>query len=187
MMPHKKPQRGVHREDYAIVLDVLVENKGFKDSELIQAIGTKAYTLLELAPKPGIIVKQGDKVYIGDGKRDEIQYIKRAIPLETLSSSARGELDFVIEDLINEKEEEFVGFFNTAGPITIRKHSLELIPGLGKKHLQDMLAERDEKPFESFKDISERCPYLSDPQKALTQRIIHEIEDSAEFRIFVRR
>ncbi len=175
------------KDEYAIVLDVILGSQNsFKDSEIVQAIGTKAFTLLELVPKTGVILKAGDNVYIGEGKRDEIQYIKRAIFVDKLSGSAKSELLFTIKDIIMEREEEFINFFNNAGPITIRKHSLELIPGIGKKHLNDLIEER-RTPFKSFADIKERCSYLSDPAKSVAQRILDEIDGEDDFKFFLRR
>lgn len=187
---NRRPQRErteMPKDEYAIVLDVVLGNQSsFKDSEIVQAVGTTAYTLLELIPKQGVILKAGDKVYIGEGKRDEIQYIKNVISADKLSGSAKSELLFTIIDIIKEREEEFVNFINTAGPITIRKHSLELIPGIGKKHLTDLIEERY-KPFTSFEDIIARCSYLHDPAKSIAQRIMIELEGEDDFKFFLRR
>lgn len=184
---HKKQSRQeTSREEYAIVLDVYSPSQ-FSDEVNVQAIGTSQFTLLELAPKQGVELKLGDKTYIGEGKRDEIQFIKRAIWPDKLSNDAKAELEFVLMDIVIEKEEQFVNFFNTAQAITIRKHSFELIPGIGKKHLRELLDERDEKSFESFKDIEKRCSFLGNPAKAIVQRIIQEMNNQEDFKLFVRK
>lgn len=185
----KKTERPtLPKEEYAIVLDVVLENQqSFKSSEIVQALGTENFTLLELVPKQGVILKPADKVYIGDGKREEIQYIKRSLFLDKLTSAAKSELTFTLMELVKEKEEAFVNFVNNAGPVTIRKHSLELIPGIGKKHLAELLEKRDEKKFESFDDIKERCHFLAEPEKAFAERIEKEIEGNDEVRLFVKR
>lgn len=185
--PNQKRQEGA-KEEYAIVLDVVLDNQqSFKDDEIAQAIGTSSFTLLELVPKQGVLLKNGDKVYIGEGKREEIQYIKKTLKVEDISGSAHSELKFTLMDLIDEKEEQFVTFFNRAGPITIRKHSLELIPGIGKKHLKDLLEERDEGDFTSFANLKERCTFLGEPQKAIAERIIKELEGEEDFRLFTKK
>lgn len=181
-----KPQTGP-KEEYAIVLDIISDNSSFKNQELVHAIGLNTYSLFELVPKSGAIIKSGQKVYIGDGKRDEIQYIKRVLYYDKLSGTSSSELPFVIEEIVEEKEEEFVKFFNNAGPISLRRHSLEIIPGIGKKHLQTLIDIRQEKPFESFADITKRCPFLGEPVKALSQRILEEIKGEVDIRFFVRR
>ncbi len=180
---NKKPERP--KEEFVIVLDVVLDNtSSFKSNEKIQALGYNTYSLLELVTKPGVSVKTGQKLYVGDGKRDEVQYIKRILPYDLLTASASSELSYVVEDIIEEKEEMFVNFFNTAGPISLRRHSLELIPGVGKKNLQIIFDERSKKPFESYKDISERLSFLSDPIKSITQRIMNEIKGETEHRFF---
>lgn len=174
------------KEEYAIVLDV-VRPSQFSDEVVIQAIGETLFTLLELSPKPGVQLKIGNRVYIGDGKRDEIQFIKRAIWPDKLTVDSKDELEYVLEDLVENREEEFVKFFNHAGGITIRKHALELIPGIGKKYLKDLLYARDDKFFESFEDIANRCSFLSSPKKAIAQRILQEMNDQEDFKLFVRK
>lgn len=184
---HQKEKQQT-KEEYAIILDVVLGSpNSFKDSEIAQAIGTTSYTLLELVPKNGVILKTNQKVYIGEGKREEIQYIKRAIWPDKLTGAAKSELIFAVTEIVNSREEEYVKFFNMAGPITIRKHSLELVPGIGKKHLKDLIDERDTKPFESFEDIKQRCSFIADPAKAIAQRIMGEIEGLDDFKFFIRR
>lgn len=183
---NRKPQA---KDEFAIVLDIIADNnsRSFKNDEIVQAVGTTTYSILELIPKEGVILKINQKVYIGDDKRDEIQYIKRTLQVDQLSGSAKLELLSTITEIINDKEEDFVKFFNLAGPITIRKHSFELIPRIGKKHLTDLINERNKKPFESFKDIENRCPYLQDVAKAIAQRILIEIEGEDDFKFFTRK
>jgi putative nucleotide binding protein len=180
-----KPEKVQIKEEFAIILDVVLENKSsFSDNEVAQAIGTSGYTLLELVPKRDIILKTGDKVYLGDGKRDEIQYIKKSLKKSELSNNASLELEYAVADIVKEKESEFVNFFNRAGPISIRKHSLELVGGVGKKHLSDLMWERDKKPFESFEDITARCPFISKPAQAVSKRIMDEIAEKDDFKFF---
>ena len=186
----RKPmKREGPKDEYAIILDIIEDNsKSFnKKKDIIQAIGTLTYRLLELVPKDGVYLKVGQKVYIGNDKRDEIQYIKRSLFPNKLSGTAKSELLYAIEDIIEEREEEYVKFFNVAGPITIRKHALELIPRIGKKHLQELLEERKKGEFKSFKDIEERCPYIGDVIKAIAQRIQIEIEGEDDFKFFIKR
>ena len=179
-------KKEVSKEEYAIVLD-LVRKSQFSDEVIVQAIGETLFTLLELSPKPDVQLKIGDRVYIGEGKRDEIQFIKRAIWPEKLTQDAKDELEYVLVDLIKNREDEFVSFFNNAGGITIRRHALELIPGIGKKYLKDLLNARDDMFFKSFEDIAQRCPFLSNPAKALTERVIQEMNNQSDMKLFVRK
>jgi putative nucleotide binding protein len=63
---------------------------------------------------------------------------------------------------------------------------LELLPGVGRKHSQALLDERQKKPFESFDDIRKRVPAV-DPKKAIIERIMEELQEKDRHRLFVRR
>jgi putative nucleotide binding protein len=107
------------------------------------------------------------------------------LPLDRLTATAKNELDFVIKDIVKQNEKHFVDFFNKSQPLTTRMHQLELIPGLGKKHMWEILEKRDEKLFESFKDLKERVKLMPDPEKAIMKRIIMELSGDEKHRIFV--
>jgi len=169
------------KDEYAIVLDVFLEYRNsYDEKELVQAVGVDYYTFLELIPKDGVELKPEDKVYIGSGKRDKILLIKRSLKYDQLTEDAKSELIFVFKRIVKEKESIFIDFFNKAGPLTIRKHSIELIPGIGKKYLQDFLDERENGPYESFEDISKRLPFLQDPIKAIAERLIEELKGNVD-------
>jgi putative nucleotide binding protein len=57
---------------------------------------------------------------------------------------------------------------------------LELLPGIGKKHMWDIIKARKEKPFESFDDIKKRVTMLSDPVKLISKRILLELEATGD-------
>ncbi|MFW6286162.1 MAG: DUF655 domain-containing protein [Nanoarchaeota archaeon] len=175
------------KEDYAIVLDTVDHKTSFKDKKIVQAVGYNTYLLFELVPKLDVDLVSGDKVYIGDGKREKIQYIKRILSPDDLSSSALSELIYVLIDIINDREKEFVNLFNSAGPISLRRHSLEIIPGVGKKHLKTLLDMREQEIFKSFEDIKQKCSFLPNPQKAIAERILDELNGKTDQKFFVKR
>jgi putative nucleotide binding protein len=184
-------------EDYAIILDFLplgYVDEGtttYKRKPVAQAIGTEEFTLLELTPKENVALNILQKVYIGAGKRDEISRVNRRIPYEKLTSTAKIELNYIIEEIVREKEDKFVYFFNESGPISLRLHQIELLPGIGKKHMADILKARKEGHFKSFDDVKKRVPMLSDPVKLISKRIVmelesHEAKGKRKYTIFTR-
>ena len=48
-----------------------------------------------------------------------------------------------------------------------------------------ILEERKEKPFESFKEIKKRIKLMPDPEKIIIKRIISEIKGKEKHRVFV--
>ena len=81
---------------------------------------------------------------------------------------------------------EFIGFINKAGPINMRRHQLELLPGIGKKHMLEILERREEGPFKDFNDLKERVKQLPDPEKIIVRRILLELEGNEKYYLFVK-
>ena len=181
------------KEEYAIVLDFLPHGyafdttPGYKKTAIVQCVGVSHLTLLEAVPKKDVFLKPYEKVYIGEGKRDKIHHINGKLNPEKLTNTARAELEFIISKLVSENEKRYVDFFNTAPPMTTRMHTLELLPGLGKKHMWDIIEQRREKEFESFEDIKKRVKLLPDPKKIIIKRIVSELLGEEKHFLFAER
>ncbi|MEM0360040.1 MAG: DUF655 domain-containing protein [Candidatus Diapherotrites archaeon] len=164
-------------EDYALVLDYIPKSRstGFKEEASAQVLGEKYFTLLEVVPKTEL--KPLEKVYIGKEEREKIEFIKKRIDFSDLTPGSQAEIENAIEKIVEEDKARFVAFFNSSTPITLRRHQLELLPSLGKKHLKDILEEREKKPFESLEEIKKRIPLMPDPKKIIIKRILEELSD----------
>ena|SRR3989338_31249 len=179
------------REDTAIVLDFLPNGYSYDDrpmymkTPIAQAMGKGHFVLLELVPKKGIHLQPFEEVYIGDGKRDKIHHIIGKLGMAKLTATAKSQLEFVIQDIIRKNEKKFVEFFNHAQPLSTRMHQLELLPGLGKKHMWQIIESRQDKPFESFADLKNRVKLMPDPEKAVIRRILQELESTEKHKLFV--
>ena len=181
------------REEYVIVLDFLPNGYPFENRRgqvsipIVQALGKKHLILLELVPKKDIGLQPNEEVYIGEGKRDKIHHINGKLSPDKLTPTASAELEFVVTEIVKKNEKRFIEFFNTAQPLSTRMHSIELIPGMGKKRMWEILDERKTKPFESFSDFKKRVKLLPDPEKAIIRRIMDEITVEQKHYLFVDR
>ena len=177
----------MEKEEYAIVLEYLPNGYPLerKMMPMAQAIGELNLTLLELVPRRGISLEIGERVYIGEGKRDKIYYILGRLPREKLTESAKNSLQEFIKKVVKERAPKFLEFFNKSDAINKRMHQIELLPGFGKKHMQEILKQRKEKPFESFNDMKERIQNLPDPEKAIEKRIVKELTSLERHNLFV--
>jgi len=175
------------KEENAIILDFLpygyVMEK--KMMPIAQAIGTSGFTLLQLVPRRGEKFEVGETAYIGDGKREKVQYILGRCPREKLTETAKIQLEEYIAKSVKEDEEKFVKFFNEAQAINTRLHQFELLPGLGKKHTKAILEARDEKPFKSFEDIKTRVHNIPSPEKVVEKRIMEELTEIQRHNLFI--
>ena len=110
---------------------------------------------------------------------------KLGIGYDELTVNAKIELENAVEMIVLSREELFVDFFNTAQPITPRMHALELIPGIGKKYMWDILNNREKKPFKNFADLQNRVN-IPNPSKLITKRIIKELSSHSKYCLFTR-
>jgi putative nucleotide binding protein len=165
------------KDEYVKVLDFLEHGKNDEREERVaQTIGTEHYTLLEVVMRDDVRPKGGEELYIGEGDREKVEFIKDRIKYSDLTGNAKNELKYVLDAMIKENEDEFVEFFNEATPVTPRRHAFELLPGIGNKHMQKLLDEREEDEFESFEDINDRVPSMPDVQETIRKRIVQEIK-----------
>ncbi|MFP4116980.1 MAG: DUF655 domain-containing protein [Candidatus Aenigmatarchaeota archaeon] len=174
------------KDENGIVLDFMPEGKmsDSRSEPTAQVLGDKYFSLLEVILRDGVEVEEGEKVYIGDGKRDKVKYIKKSITVPDLSTVGKEELDERLDELIEENEDMFVEFFNNAGPITPRMHQLEALPSVGKKHMWNVLDERKVEEFESLEDLKDRVPLLPDPEKIIKERIMDELDGEVKHYLF---
>ena len=175
------------KDEFLIVLDFLPTGKpGDRRAEPVtQGVGEKYFSLLEVILKEGATVKVKERLYIGEGKRDQVKYIRSKIAFDELTSYAKDVLEEVVNEVVAKDEKRFVEFFNKSSALTTRMHSLELLPGIGKKHLWSIIAERKRKPFETFDEIKQRIPMVGDPKKMVIRRITDELKEKDRHHLFV--
>lgn len=176
-----------NKEEYAIVLDFLPHGYPLegKMMPVAQAIGTENFSLLQLVPRKGVTLDLKEKIYIGEGKRDKIYYILGRLPKEKLTETAKQQLQEFVALVVQEQEQRFVEFFNKSDAINTRLHQLELLPGFGKKHTQEILQMRKESPFASFEDIKKKLPNIPDPKKAIEKRLLEELTQLERHNLFI--
>ncbi len=178
-------------EEYAYILDYLAQGMNLSKKEaLCYAVGEEEFKLFELVPKAGAIIQLDERVYIGkDPKlRTHIDHVKRRVGYTDLTATATSELEYVVKDIVDANPQKYIKFYNEAGPISIRKHLLEELPGLGKKTVTEILNARKAGPFKDFEDLKARVPVLKDPAKLIVDRIVLEISDrDRRHYIFIQR
>lgn len=181
------------KEEEAIVLDFLPNGYPFDNrpshmkTPIAQAIGKENFTILELVPKKGVFLQPLENVYIGEAKRDKIHHINGKIPYDKLTQTAKAELPHTIKEIVLKHEKKFVEFFNNAQPLSTRMHIIELLPGVGKKHMWEIVEARRGDPFQSFNDIQKRVKLMPDPGKVILKRIMQELTGTEKHLLFVDR
>ena len=131
---------------------------------IVQAIGEKHFSLLELAPTRGVAFTLKEKVYIGPDKRDKIYYIIGRLRGEKLTETAKIQLQEFIVQIVGEQEKKFVDFFTNAQASKTRLHQIDILTGFGKKHTDNILTSSQGKAFKSFKCQKSTAGKIPDPK-----------------------
>lgn len=177
-------------EENAYVLDYLPYGRSSDKSRhlvvpTVQIMGEQFFTLLEAELKVGATVAIHERIYIGRERREKVDRIISRISYDQLTANAKAEIIPLIDELVKMQEKRFVDFFNNSQPVTPRMHSLEQLPGIGKKSMWTLVNLREKKPFSSYKDIQDRAG-LTDVQKIVTKRILEELSTESKYRLFTR-
>lgn len=175
-------------ENNIMVLDYLPEGKGFGQTKqrepIVQGIGTTWFSILEITAERGGGFKQLAEYSVPKGvESGPLKKVKRRISINDLTNTGHEVLNEAILKIIKKNEKRFVSFFNKAQPITNRIHSLQLIPGIGKKLMWEIIDDRKRLPYLSFSDIEERVK-ISDIRKMIMNRIMQELEEEQKHRLF---
>jgi putative nucleotide binding protein len=175
----------------AVVLDVLPHGRAdddrprYRRSPLAQALETDGFRLQELVLEDDGSLGIGDRVPV-DPTEPPVE-VARHMAYDDLSGGARSELEHVVREVVEADEDRLVEFYNEAGPVTLRLHQLNLLPGVGEKLRDNILDARKRQPFESLHDLEERISGLHDPQGIIVQRVLDELRDEdVKYKLFVK-
>ncbi|WP_435092838.1 DUF655 domain-containing protein [Halorubrum sp. N11] len=170
-----------------VLLDVLPNGRPdddrppYRKSPVAYGLGTKAFRLYELALDEEADVSVSDRIALDGptvGRYHEVSF-------DDVTRNAAAEMEYAVEAIVEGDEERFVDFYNEAGPITLRLHQLNLLPGIGKQLRNKVLDERKRGPFESFEEVSERVGGLHRPREVLIERIVEEVrKEDLKYRRF---
>ena len=177
-------------EDYAYVIDYIPRGKSViireREGPLVQAIGEDRLTLLEILGNNTSDFKPGERIPIGKENRSKIVSVLGKLEYSELTNEAKNELQSVLETMIRNNEQKYIAYFNELQPITPRLHALELIPGIGKTFMKQIVNQRERKKFDSFEDLEKRVG-VREPVRLLARRIVEELSGGSRITIFVRR
>ncbi|TLY03986.1 MAG: DUF655 domain-containing protein [Thaumarchaeota archaeon] len=177
-------------EEYAYVLDFSPRGKSVvikgREGPIVQAIGEERLTLLELLAVENQNFEPGERVKIGKEGREKIVSVLGKLSFEELTPESKSSLLSVVERIVKSNESKYVAYFNELQPLTPRLHGLELIPGIGKTFMKQIVDGRERQPFKSFEEIQQRVG-LREPAKLLARRIVEELSGGSRINLFIRK
>jgi putative nucleotide binding protein len=178
---HQKKQF-IKRERDVVILDVLLHGHVEDDrpiwskESLVQVITLPDFVLYEVRFNRDSDIKVQEKDTYGNfRKENKLGDVLRKINYDDLTNTSKALIESIIENAVKEYEDLFINFFNNSTSITPRLHALKLLPGIGQKHMWEIIEARERQEFNTFQDIIDRTS-ISSPEKVIAQRIIKELQ-----------
>ena len=157
-----------------------------REGPIVQAMGEERLTLLELLAVENQNFEPGERVKIGKEGREKIVSVLGKLSFEELTPESKSSILSVVEKIVKSNESKYVAYFNELQPLTPRLHGLELIPGIGKTFMKQIVDGRERQPFKSFEEIQQRVG-LREPAKLLARRIVEELSGGSRINLFIRK
>ncbi|MFX0047658.1 MAG: DUF655 domain-containing protein [Candidatus Hermodarchaeota archaeon] len=178
----KQKKQFIKKFREVIILDILLHGHPEEDKPswskipIAQVLTLPDFVLYEVkCNKDSDIKVQEKNVYEEFLKQNKLGEVLKKIDYNDLTNTSKALIQPILENEVLNYEEEFINFFNNSTSITPRMHSLKLLPGVGQKHMWEIIEARNRQKFTTFQDISDRTS-MSHPAKQVALRIIKELQ-----------
>ncbi len=187
--PRKKKQF-IKKFREIVILDLLIHGHPEEDkpswakTPIAQVLTFSDFVLYEVkVNKHSNIEVQEQKTYEEFLNEEKLKEVLKKIDYNDLTNTSKALIQPILENEVIKYEEEFINFFNNSTSITPRMHALKLLPGVGQKHMWEILEARERQKFGTFQDIADRTS-ISNPTKLIAQRIIKELQRDVKYYLF---
>ncbi|KKK44618.1 MAG: hypothetical protein Lokiarch_16890 [Candidatus Lokiarchaeum sp. GC14_75] len=186
----KKKNQFIKKFREIVILDILMhghleeDRPSWAKKPIVQVLTFPDFVLYEVVMNKNSNIQIQEKgTYESFLREDELREVLKKIDFNDLTSTSKALIQPIIEKEVLNYEEEFINFFNNSSSITPRMHALKLLPGIGQKHMWEIINARDRQKFGTFQDIIDRTS-ISHPSKLISQRIIKELSRDVKYFIF---
>jgi len=186
----KKKKQFIKKFREVVILDILLhghpedDKPSWAKNSIAQVLTFPDFVLYEVkVNKHSRIQVQEQKTYEDFLKEDKLGDVLKKIDYDDLTSTSKALIQPILEKEVLKYEEEFINFFNNSTSITPRMHALKLLPGVGQKHMWEILEARGRQKFTTFQDIADRTS-ISHPTKLIANRIIKELQRDVKYYLF---
>jgi putative nucleotide binding protein len=119
-------------------------------------------------------IGQGSEISIESGKLGTISEIR----FKDLSQASQGELTEAIYRSVTSDSDRHLMFYNSAGPMSLKFHSFQLLQGVGNSKALQMVKARGGNGWSTFEQVDESCGIES--ARLLAERYAKEMEDPSQ-------
>ncbi|MFX1477814.1 MAG: DUF655 domain-containing protein [Promethearchaeota archaeon] len=186
----KQKKQFIKKFREVVILDLLIhghleeDRPSWAKTPIAQVLTFPDFVLYEVKINKNSAIKvQEQKTYEEFQQEDKLRDVLKKIDYDELTSTSKALIQPILEKEVLKYEEEFINFFNNSTSITPRMHALKLLPGVGQKHMWEILDARERQKFGTFQDIADRTS-ISHPAKLIAQRIIKELSRDVKYYLF---
>lgn len=162
-------------EEWLVVLAVGTTTPFECAEPLVQAVATTSFALVDVTVTDASVLDQDDRLYVGPGAWDRVVGIDRQLSYHALPAVVQGLLGPMIEQIIRRNENRFIEAFNTTVLDDCDCHPLALLPGLSAACREAIIAERSQRRFIDFADLTDRVVCCDHPCAMVAERVLAEL------------
>jgi len=177
-----KKKQFIKKYRVLIIIDLLLHGHPEEDkpswskTPIAQVITFPDFVLYEVKMNRDSEIRVQEKAtYEEFMRQNKLRDVIKKIDYKDLTNTSKALLQQILEQEVLNFEGEFINFFNNSTSITPRMHALKLLPGVGQKHMWEIINARNRQKFTTFQDISDRTS-ISNPKKLIAQRVIKELQ-----------
>jgi putative nucleotide binding protein len=162
-------------EEWLVVLGVGTTTPFESAQPLVQAVATTSFALVDVIVTDASALDRGDRLYVGPGAWDRVVGIDRQLSYHALPAVVQGVLGPTIERIIQRNEDRFIEVFNTTILDDHDGHPLDLLSGLSADCREAIVAERSQRRFADFTDLTARVECVKQPWNLVAERVLTEL------------
>lgn len=156
---------------------VLTQEGSGEGGSVVHCITEKHLHLIKVRSTPGSgPLAAGHRLAMAtEGEDAEITMILGKDRFRELPNSANMALLEVIKDILRDNPEPALEFYNRAGPVSLKFHAFQMLPGIGPRKAKQMFQSRTSMGWDTFEEVDEACTV--DSLQLIAERLVEELED----------
>ncbi len=156
---------------------VLSQDGSGEGGSVVHCLTEKKLYLIKVRSVPGVgPLSPGHRLSMAtDGDDAEISMVLSRDRFRELPNPAKLALVEVVKTILTDNPAPAITFYNRAGPVSLKFHAFQMLPGVGPQKARQMLKSRTSMGWDTFEEVDEACAINS--LQLIAERLVEELED----------
>jgi putative nucleotide binding protein len=144
---------------------------------IIHCITEQHLLLIKARASPGCgVLTPGQKLELPTEEASEkIALVLGKGRYRELPNQAQAAIVDVMKEILSENPKTCLEFYNRAGPVSLKYHAFQLLPGVGPRKATQMVKSRVSAGWMTFEEVDEACTI--DSLQLIVERLVEELQD----------